>query len=225
MRGSSFLFALALVGCDQAQLVVPETVEHAAVARKVSATTTAEALRDDRSLPPAEDYVVSDAIDEDWTLLAFYNAAGGILSVHSTSEVVSCGPSANVKIKPLADRLVVEPRAPSKLTRDGTVFTRVYAPVTRAALEDFLADVCLFLDTATPAARGRIFWAYTYDSYNQSSEATTPYTLTITGSLLDASEDGVHLHLVRHYLVPPGGDPSDVRRLVALGPNLKWTGP
>jgi hypothetical protein len=202
--------------------VVPETVEQAAEAPKASATTTVEAPSNDRSLPPAEDYVVSDAISEDWILLAFYNAEEAILSVHSTSDVVSCGTP--VSIKPLADRLVVEPRAASRLTSDGTVFTRVYAPVTRAALDDFLADVCLFLDTATPAAQRRTFWAYSYTSYNQSSEATTPYTLTITGPLLDASEDPVHLHLVRHYLVPPGGDPSDVRRLVALGPTMRWTG-
>lgn len=225
MKGLTLLLVLAVVSCDQAHLVAPETVQDAAVAPNAPEQATEEAPRDDRSLTAAEDYVVSDASTEDWILLAFYNAEEAVLSVHSTDEAVSCGSSA--VIKPLADRLVVEPRDPSRLAGDGTVFTRVYTAVTPTALGDFLASPCLFLDAATPAARGRVFWAYSYTSYNQSTNATYPYTLRVAGTLIDTSDDENrgHVHLVRQYLVPPSDDPIGVRRLVALGPTLKWTGP
>ncbi|HZD04270.1 MAG TPA: hypothetical protein VE173_05110, partial [Longimicrobiales bacterium] len=149
-------------------------------------------------------------------VLAFYNPLEDVLSVHATSDDFACGTQTTLRLKPLSDRLVAEPIEEEHLNQMGPVFTQVYSGVTPTGLEDFVADHCLYLDTASPLATGTADLHFT--AMDATSYDTSPYTLRITGSLLDGSGGGeVHLIVVRQYLITSSG--------ARAAYPLKWVGP
>lgn len=217
-----------VAGCsdDEANVVAPERADQAIVATEAPMATM-DALRSDPWLPPPEDYFIYEDVPDGFFLLAFYNTEEGVLSVHSTNDGASCGTP--LKTKPLADRVADTRSMYAALTSKGAVFTKVYSSVTPVELDDFLADACLFLDTAMPVAADSVHFHFQHfdQAVNESvhTGGTTPYTLTISGSL-ERGEDRVHLTLLRQYLIPPSSDPASGRSWPVkwIGPTLKGAG-
>lgn len=193
------LLALTQVGCDEAAVAGPETAGHAGVAAVATSIASVDASGSDRLLRPPEDYILIED-DDDRITLSFFDPTEGILSVHSTTDVFSCGTP--LKIMPLTDRLVATPLDVIHLNRRGTLFTRVYGTVTPTGLDDFLADPCLFMDTTAPVATGTARLHFTRVEGTPLDRA--PYTLTISGTLCcdDSNNGEVHLTLLRVWAWP-----------------------